>query len=482
MSLRNRIFGVFVLAALLAGGGLVWWMSAELRPRYMEAQEDLMVDMGQVLAAQIEAGALRPAADTVRIDQRALRAALSDLEQRPVDAQVYRLRKRRVDLRIYVTNAQGEVVFDSDGGRDLGRNNSGWRDIRLSLSGEYGARTTEGDPIFPDGATMYVSTPIRHQGEIVGVVSIGKPTRNAERFRAAALQRFGQAAVLALGLALLVALGLYWWLSRPLQQLHDYAGALRRGERAPPPRLGDNEIGRVGRAMSEMKAALDGKQYVEHYVQALTHELKSPTAAIRGAAELLAEDMPLQEQGRFLANIRGEAGRLQDLLERMLELAGIENRQALGAPETVPLAPLLDEAQNALAAPIRARGLTIEIDSSSALTVQGERFLLLRAGINLLDNAVAFSPVGGVVQIGAHAADDMVCLQIRDQGPGIPDYARERVFERFFSLPREDGRKGTGLGLSFVREIAALHGGSISLEAAAGSGTLVVLCLPAAAE
>ena len=112
----------------------------------------------------------------------------------------------------------------------------------------------------------------------------------------------------------------------------------------------------------------------------------------------------------------------------------------------------------------------------------GEAFLLRQALTNLLDNAIDFSPAGGTVSVCAAHAGQWLELRIRDHGPGIPDYAQERVFERFYSLPRPaGGKKGTGLGLPFVREIAELHGGSVSLANHPDGGAEALLRLPLAA-
>jgi two-component system sensor histidine kinase CreC len=220
---------------------------------------------------------------------------------------------------------------------------------------------------------------------------------------------------------------------------------------------------------------------VENYIHTLTHEMKTPLSAIKGAAELLQEQMTPGEREKFLRNILEESGRLQDLVSRMLDLAVVEKRQSLQDIETVRMGELVAEAVASKAAEIRTRSLHIKIEVPSALTVRGERFLLRQALQNLLDNAIAFSDSGGTIVIGGQERDGECELTIIDRGPGIPEYARERVFERFYSLPRPDtGRKSTGLGLSFVREVALLHRGSVQLDNPPQGGLAARLVLPAA--
>ncbi len=482
MSIRNRILAIFVLAIALGSYAFFHWLSDDLRPRYMEAQEDLMVDTAYLLAHQIEATALTRKDGQWLIDTEGLRAAFESLRGQYFEAQIYGLLKTAVDLRVYVTNAAGIVVFDSEPGRDEGRDMSAWRDVARTLEGQYGARSTSDDPLFPEGSTMYVAAPIHGAGDIVGAVSVGKTTRNAERFVESALPRFFTAALGTVGLAMLLSLVLYWWVTRPLYRLEQYAEDLQAGARVAPPKLGNNEVGRVGDAMARLRQALDGKAYVEDYVQTLTHELKSPTAAIAGAAELLSEDIPDEDRARFLNNIRTEAARLNRLVERMLALASIENRDALETTQQLNLRELLAEALDSVAPRLHQKDLQLRHVGEGAAQVHGERFLLHRALVNLLDNAIDFSPEHGEITIQLRSDGGELELTICDQGPGVPDYAVGRVFERFYSLPRADGRKGTGLGLSFVQQIAALHGGSIVLMNRAEGGACARLSLPSATD
>jgi two-component system sensor histidine kinase CreC len=216
-------------------------------------------------------------------------------------------------------------------------------------------------------------------------------------------------------------------------------------------------------------------------VQSLTHELKSPVAAIWGASEILQEgNLPEEKRDRFLGNIRAEAGRLRDLLERLLHLAALEKQKTLLKREPVNLGAVFERAWNHLTVLAQARQLQMESQMASDLILEGDVWLLELAVSNLLQNAIDFSPSGGRIKVKAYRFADRVVMEIEDEGPGVPDYARERIFERFYSLPRSDtGKKSTGLGLCFVKEAATLHRGSIELvPGGAGKGTKAVLVLP----
>ena len=111
--------------------------------------------------------------------------------------------------------------------------------------------------------------------------------------------------------------------------------------------------------------------------------------------------------------------------------------------------------------------------------MQGDRFLLGQAVSNLLENAIDFSPDGGAIELRLVRQGPRLLLQVVDAGAGVPDFARDRVFERFYSLPRPDGGRSTGLGLSFVREVAVLHGGAARLVNLDAGGAMAELSLPA---
>jgi two-component system sensor histidine kinase CreC len=110
--------------------------------------------------------------------------------------------------------------------------------------------------------------------------------------------------------------------------------------------------------------------------------------------------------------------------------------------------------------------------------VRGDPLLLRQALGNLLDNAISFAPAHSALRLEAQREGDQVTIHVIDSGAGIPDYAAQRVFERFYSLPRPDGTRSTGLGLPFVREVAALHGGSAYVANGAGGGCRATLRLP----
>ena len=474
MPLGARIFLVYFLFVGLAGWFVLSTVMDEIRPGVRQSTEETLVDtanlLAEILRDEVKAGSLA---------QSRLPALLEAYGQRRPQAQIWGVEKTRVNHRIYVTDARGIVLLDSSG-TAVGEDYSRWNDVFLTLRGQYGARSSREDPEDPDSSVMYVAAPIKDGERIIGVVSVAKPNRTLQPYIERSQRRLGWLGGGLIGLGLLLGALLSWWLSASLRKLTRYARAVSAGQRAELPSLQGGELMQLAEALERMRIELEGKAYVERYVHTLTHELKSPLAAIRGAAELLADDMPAPQRQRFVGNIDQEAGRMQQLIERLLHLAQVEQRQGLEERVRVPLEALLEALLGERAARIERAGLRIEIQLASELAVWGERFLLRQALANLLDNALDFTPPGGLIRCSAEVHGDRVELRLFNQAEAIPDYALARLCERFYSLPRPGGgRKSSGLGLNFVSEVAQLHGGALHIGNV-GGGVEVVLNLPRA--
>lgn len=466
MSIRARIFFIFVAAVIAGFGWLGWWITGDLQHRYSESFEEVLVDNANLLAEQLAEVWVMPATERFR----PLATAMVRLAQRPIAAQIYSVEKTTADIRVYVTDEAGKLLFHSQPGHVPGADFSQWHDVMRTLQNRYGARTTEEEIIGQDGerelvSVAYVAAPIVVNGQRVGVVSIGKPKTNIDRFIRNASQQFLSVMLVTCAVALALASLLYLWVTRPLQALADYAHRVSRGETVALPAMGDNEIGRVGRAMEDMRRALEDKAYVERYVQSLTHEIKSPLTAIRASAELLAGEVEPQQRAAFVGSIERETQRLTDIADRLLELAQIERADRLEHAGPVALFQLAGEVAESQRNGTARRDLKIDTDFSGDDRMVGDPLLLRQAIDNLVRNALDFSPDHGRVRISGSADAGTVWLTVEDEGPGIPEYARDRIFDRFYSLPRpHSGRKSTGLGLNFVREVAQLHGGQISVD------------------
>jgi len=474
MKIGLRILLGYFLIVAIAGILLMRVFVQEVKPGVRQAMEDTLADTANVLAEL--------AADDMlagRIGDGRFAARIADLRQRELGARIWNFDKDAVSYRITVTDANGIVAYDS-AGLDLGRDNSRWNDVYRTLRGEYGARSTRSDPDDDSSSVMYVAAPILDDaGGIIGVLTVSKPNRTIEPFILRSERIVRRWGLVLLGAALGIGLLAAWWLSRQLGGLQRYARAVTEGERASLPRSA-GEFRDLGLALETMRDRLEGKQYVERYVHDLTHELKSPLTAIRGAAELLEGPLPEADRLRFVGTIRAQGERLTQTIDKLLALAAVEHRQRIEQPEDIDAAEVAAEA--VADATVRAADAGVRIETridASLPPLRGDRFLLRQMLGNLLDNAIDFSPEGGVVSLVADAGGEGLRFEVSDEGPGVPDYAIERVFERFYSLPRPRTQaRSSGLGLGFVREVAALHGGEAVLRNRPEGGAAASVWLP----
>jgi len=428
--------------------------------------------LAAVLGEQMAAGRFAP---------ERLYQSFDKVYARDLGAEIYDFTKTGVDMEVYITDAAGRVVFHSGEQSLVGEDFSKWRDVSLTLDGAYGARTSRRDPADPASSVLHVAAPIRVDGEIAGVLTVAKPTTNINSFIDKARPRIIRVGLASLAAAVILGLMLSAWFARPIRRLTRYAEDIRRGRRVALPQLDRTEIGEMGHAFERMKEALEGKKYVEQYVKKLTHEVKSPLSAIRGAAELLEEDMDRAQRRRFLENIRNEANRIQIFVDRMLSLSGIESLKKLEKIEPVSLARLLQTVLESKAATFSQKQIALERSDEPDVRVKGDPLLLHQAVSNLIGNALDFSPAGGRLHVSTCADAQSASLVIEDNGPGIPAYAEGKVFDPFFSLKRPDsGQKSSGVGLNIAKEVADLHGGAIRLENRPDGGARAVLVLPLA--
>jgi len=485
MRLGLRLLFAFFVITGLAGFFALQVFQSEVKPSAREVMEDALVDTANLIAEQ--AGAeLRAMPPGGTLQDSRLAREVAAYRQRPVDIRIWGLHKRTLDLRVYVTDATGRVVLDSGFGPEapgvaasaaVGADYSQWRDVRLTLRGEYGARATRSVPGDDTSSVMYVAAPVRDGARVIGVVTVGKPLATVQQFIDRAQRRIFVAGFWLLGLSAAVGVLVTIWMVRAVRQLKTYATQVHAGERVPVPRL-PGELGDLAVAVDEMRERLEDRERLEHTVRALTHELKSPLIAIQGAAELLGDELPAQDRERFAQQIQDQSLRLRDLVDRMLELSRLEGQRAISNPRAIVLLELIDEVATAHVPLAIQRGIGLVWEARADLTLTGESEALVLLFSNLWSNALDFAPEGSAITVSLRRVGPQAVFTMRDMGPGVSDFALPQLGQRFFSLPRpRDGRRGSGLGLAIVRQAAALHGGTVAFESAA-PGLRVTLRLP----
>ncbi len=235
-------------------------------------------------------------------------------------------------------------------------------------------------------------------------------------------------------------------------------------------------------ALRDLTEARRVDQMRRDFVANVSHELRTPLAALRSALETLragALDDP-QACQFFLARAEAETQRLTRLVEELLELSRLEAGVGLRALAPVDMDQVLQRAVERMEPQARQAGLALTLRLPSSLpSVLGDAERLERVVVNLLDNAIKFTPPGGSVTVMASATQQGIVVAVQDTGIGIDERDLPRIFERFYKADRSRHQPGAGLGLAIVKHIVEAHGGRVWAESTPGQGSTFYFSLPA---
>jgi two-component system sensor histidine kinase ChvG len=321
-----------------------------------------------------------------------------------------------------------------------------------------------------------VGVPVQRLKVVQGALFITTDENNiAASLRAERLQIL-EIALIALLVSAVLSVILSRAIGRPVRRLAQAAESVRAGGtmRVQMPRLDQrkDEIGELARALAHMTSALyDRIDAIERFAADVAHELKNPLTSLRSAVETLERSDDAQRRARLLAIIVEDVHRIDRLITDIAEASRLDAELMRERMTPVDLAALLrllvsmgaggrsTDVRIALALDTGARG-------DDVLMVRGLEGHLAQVFQNVIENALSFSPKGGEVRVGARLSRGVVIVTVDDDGPGIPEEALEKIFERFYTA-RENGEsfgKHSGLGLSIARQIVLAHGGSIHAE------------------
>ncbi|HEU4439000.1 MAG TPA: ATP-binding protein [Methylomirabilota bacterium] len=361
----------------------------------------------------------------------------------------------------------------------------------LPLSPAARARAARGQNTFETVALVgaepvrVLTMPIVHDGRVVEIVQVGMLLRRAR----ATLDRYVDTLTvlipLGVGLAALGGAVLARIALRPLDRMTRTArriGVEDLSERVERPRTGD-ELDRLAETMNDMLARLEEAfAQSRRFAADAAHELRTPLASLRGTVEVALRGERSPEQYRaVLASSLEEVERLIRLSEDLL-LFSRAQAEPEPAEQLVDLEPILLEGLDVGARLGQAAGVSVRIESAAPAIVRGDATALRRALVNLVENAVKYTPRGGKVELGLTTGEGVASLTVSDTGMGIEPADAERVFEPFVRLDAARSRDtgGAGLGLAIARSIVATHRGTLSLESRPGSGSRFTIRLPLA--
>jgi two-component system sensor histidine kinase ChvG len=360
-----------------------------------------------------------------------------------------------------------------------------WPDVRTAISAHGTPATVWRAP--DRTPVITAAAPITELGVVMTTANARDITATvrAERFR------LGMVLLFVSVFSILLSLFLARTIVRPLRLLARAAIRVRlgRAREVVVPRLPDrsDEIGLLARALSDMTQALRARiDATEAFAADVTHELKNPLASLRSAVDGMAAVKKKEHRDQLLEIVRDDVLRLDRLITDISEASRLDAQLSRATFEPVDIGAMIQALLDQREARGISNGIRIAFDRGPnvELTVLGEGARLERVFENLIENAISFSPANGLIAISAFSDGEFLTVRVEDEGPGVPQEARENIFRRFHSVrPQEEAfGQHSGLGLAIARTIVEGHQGSISVESREDrlSGARFVVRLPLA--
>ena len=508
-----RLLAFNVLLVFLPAAGLLYLNTYERQ--LLAAQEREMVQQGRLLAAALAASDRSNTWYAEQVLQRLHRRHQARLRVIDIDGSLLADSsmlgpKREPDgtaSRSVAPGARGSALYrlgalpfrlyrkvfprsrpklESSADYYSGRERLLGQEVLAALAGRYGATTriSEGQ----QSVTLYTAIPVQWDREILGAVLVSQSTFGILEMLDAVRLDIARVVLASLVVAAILSFLVSATIARPLSQLSveasqivDDRGRLKRTFGGSKRR---DEIGDLSRALEHLTERLrDRVEFIETFASDVSHEFKNPLASIRAASELLSDVGDAEERTRMIGIVTREVGRMERLLTGVRDVTRIDAEGVSADDEEVDVAELVT---GSVTAARQRSGATIYLEQSDDLgssKTRGTSERLEQVFANLLDNATSFAPVGTPVTVELAKEEGFICVSVSDEGAGVPEEHRERVFDRFFTFRPESnngagGAGHVGLGLSIAQAIVRSHGGEITLETDRPSGVRFEVRLP----
>lgn len=463
-SIFVRIWLTFALITLLSSSLALYYVQKTVRPSAKRVVEDSLVDTSVLLSHIVADDVADLSKDELN---QSLNAKLSHAFTNP-DEPLWYHQKSKSTYHIYITDGTGVVIYDSRGA-SVGADFSRWNDVYLTLRGKYGARSTD----IGGRSVMYVASPIVSDGQIIGVVSVGKPTQTLIPYINKSTDEIIKIILTIMAITLTTATLMAWWLRRSIDSVNRYTKGLART--TPPHFYLGRELNELMASIHAMKDTIENKAYVSEYVHTLTHELKSPLTAIRASSEILTDELSLVEREQFTGIILSQTDKLTALVDKLLTLAKIEQPTFKLTMSDVDLDALIQTCLNQQSATLKQLGKTVQFTKSS-IHIRADEFWLTQAVQNVIDNAIYYGKSAIAIYISQTETDTFI--HIKNDSDKLEDFIIKQAFERYFSMGNSHRQKSTGLGLTLVKQVIELHGGAVSFGQDKDNCVIMVMSVP----
>lgn len=459
-----KVMAVVMAAILIATVGLsaVWWFT--LRNQQIDARLDYLISEAEDIAYL---------------------AAISSDEaggnfwyrlgiRTTMDEKVKKV-KQEFGAYVAVLNPSGERMeimeyLSTEYNRDKNIENSlPRREMLNALNAIMNGETIRIRTESGENATFTVGAPYKQNGQVLGGVFI---QTQAQRIESGLNDLLLQIIGIAAGIILLTGVVLFLFVRsamKPLRQLTDAAGAIAEGDLnvQVEEKKGDRKMREVSRAFNSMTRKLRGvEENRREFVSNVSHELRTPITSIRGFAEGMADGViPPEEQPKYLRLVADESKRMSNLVDDLLALSRLEREDAAPDWSEFDINEMLRRAIIRRMDDLEKKEIEAACEpETDPCMVRADSDRMEQVVINLLDNAIRFTPEGGKITLSSAIRGDLAEITVWDSGPAIPEEDREKIFDRFFTGdPARTAGQGTGLGLSICKRIIEMHGQTLKL-------------------
>lgn len=395
---------------------------------------------------------------------------------------------RILNARIWIVDAHGLILEESGSEQDR------WLGTRLDRSevqlilqgktitkiGRYGGRF--------DAAMMSVAVPLDVGGEVKGATLLHLPVFGIEQSLGKVYRLIWAAALIAVGLGSILVYLMSRRLAKPLYQMNTVALQLAKGKFDQQVEIcGEDEIAQLGESFNFMASQLNKlEQMRREFIANVSHELRSPLTSIRGFVQAILDGtVPPETQGKYLNMVYDETSRMTRLVNDLLDIARIDGGIIEVEKSVFDIGELATQIVRKLQPQILGKDLEIVQNiAPSEFLVEADRYLIEQVLINLVNNAINFTPQQGSIALEVEQKGNKVLVMVKDSGIGIPAEDLEHIWERFYKVDkaRIRARGGTGLGLAIVKRLIDAHNEEIWVQSKVQEGTQFSFTLPRASS
>ena len=458
-----RIMAVVMAAILLTTVCLsaVWWLT--LRNRQIDARLDYLISEAEeiaYLAGNLSGGSL---IEAIQDRDSATRTYLNRMAEK-VNQEFGAYIAVMDRARNVMTNTRAAYNEDPEFVESLSSEEITEAFERILAGETIRLRTESGE-----NTTFTVGVPFMMDNTVTGAVFI---RTRAQQIESGLSETLAQIALLAAAVMALSGVVVFLFVRRrlkPLRQLETAAAAIAEGDFSVQvdERKGDRELRELSSAFNTMTRKLEGVETGRReFVANVSHELRSPITSIRGFAEGMADGViPEEEHPKYLRLVANESRRLSGLIDDLLALSRLERDDAKPEMTTFNVNEMLRRAVIRRMNDLEEKKIDVGCEfEEDRCMVRADSDRIEQVVINLLDNAIKFTPEGGKITLESAVRDGTAEITVRDSGTGVAPEDREKIFDRFFTADRaHTAGKGTGLGLSICKRIMEMHGQSIRL-------------------